>query len=170
VLSDLFGRQRGENGDALREGPPVHRGALLGLAFLFAAATIAGMPPSTGFLGKLMVLQSVRHAPETAAIWAIVLVTSFLMVVGCARAGSLVLWKVAGPQARASATAPRTGEWVALAALIGCSSLLAVLAEPAKQYVDATAAQLTAPSRYVQAVLGNTSGDLVRPLPAAGTR
>ena len=173
VISDLLGRSRGEQGDALREGPPLRHAAALGLAFLFAGATVAGVPPSTGFLGKLLVLGSVRDSAAAALIWAVVLVSSFLMLMSCVRAGSLVLWKVGDPLPRASATASgpgRPGEWCALAGLMACSAALIVFAGPAKDYADAAAAQLASPERYVRAVLGHARGDLVRPLPAAAPR
>ena len=52
LLTDLFGRSRDDMGDRLHPGPQIRRAALFGLAFLFGGATVAGVPPSTGFLGK----------------------------------------------------------------------------------------------------------------------
>jgi multicomponent K+:H+ antiporter subunit D len=49
------------------------------------------MPPLSGFLGKLLILDAWRD--QAFAIWPAVLVSSFLMLLGLARAGSLLFWK-----------------------------------------------------------------------------
>lgn len=168
LLIDLLGRSRGDVGDLLHPATQIRRGTLFGIAFLFGGATIAGVPPSSGFFGKLMVLQSANQATAVVPIWTVVLVTSVLMLVGCVRAGSIVFWNVAELQPRKQAHSPRGGEWMALAALGTCSLLLVLCAAPIKRYVDKTAAQLTSPAAYVEAVLGFQQGGLVRPHPAGG--
>ena len=170
LLTDLFGRSRDDMGDRLHPGPQIRRAALFGLAFLFGGATVAGVPPSSGFLGKLMVLQSAKDATALAPIWTVIVVTSVLMLVACARAGSIVLWNVSEPQPREQAHSPREGEWVALAALAGCSLLLVLFAAPVKRYLDETAVQLISSATYVEAVLGPQRDGLVRPHPARGVQ
>ena len=164
VLCDLLGRQRGAAGDAFSAGPTVQRAAVLGLAFLFAGATVAGLPPSTGFLGKVMILRSVMDTAHAPLIWTVILVTSLAMVVGCARAGSALLWKTAEGPAATPGAAPRPGEWSALALLAVASALLIVYAAPAIEYAQATADQLAAPGGYVEAVLGRDRSGLLTPL------
>jgi multicomponent K+:H+ antiporter subunit D len=149
-------------GDSLHPGPPLRHAALIGLAFLFGGATVAGVPPFSGFLGKLMVLQSTRDGMAVAAVWSVILVTSVLTLIGCSRAGSILLWNVTEPQSSGQKQPPRAGEWMALAALVGCSLLLVVFAAPITRYTDETAAQLIAPSAYIDAVLGPPRDDLIR--------
>lgn len=62
----------------------------MGALFLIAALALAGMPPLSGFVGKLLILDAWQD--HMLQVWAAVLVTSFLMILGFARAGSL-LWK-----------------------------------------------------------------------------
>ena len=140
------------------------------LGFGVGGPTGAGVPPSTGFLGKLMVLQSAKDATAVAPIWTVIVVTSVLMLAGCARAGSIVLWNVTEPQPREQAHSPRGGEWMALAALAGCSLLLILFAAPVKRYLDETAVQLISPAGYVEAVLGPQQDGLVRPHTVRGAR
>lgn len=170
LLTDLLGRSRGDIGDSLHPGPKIHRAALLGLAFLFGGATVAGVPPSSGFLGKLMVLQSATDTAAVAPIWTVVVATSALILIGCARAGSIVFWNVVEPRSPMQAPPPRGGEWMALATLSACSLLLVLCAAPIKRYVDRTAAQLTSPGVYVEAVLGPAQEGLIRPPRAGGSR
>jgi multicomponent K+:H+ antiporter subunit D len=163
LLGDLLGRGRGDMSDQIHPGPQIRRATALGLAFLFAGATVAGVPPLSGFLGKFMVLQSAKDALAVVPIWTVIATTSVLMLVGCTRAGSIVLWNVTDPLPSAPAHAPRVGELTALAALGACSLLLVLFAAPITRYTDETAAQLLSPASYIEAVLGSQRDGLVRP-------
>jgi multicomponent K+:H+ antiporter subunit D len=162
LVTDLLGRSRGGTGDSLQPGPPPRSAALHGLAFLVAGATVAGLPPFSGFIGKLMVLQSAKDAIAVGAIWTVILITSVLTLIGCSRAGSILLWNVTDPLPTAPEHSPRAGEWAALAGLAGCSLLLVVLCGPITHYTDETAAQLISPAAYIKAVLGPPRDDLIR--------
>lgn len=168
LVTDLLGRSRGAMGDQLHPGLPLRQATPLGLAFLFGGVTVAGVPPSSGFLGKLMVLQSTHDGTAVATVWTVILVTSVFTLIGCARAGSLLLWSATDPQASGQAASPRAGEWTALAMLVGASLLLVLFAAPITGYTDETAAQLTAPAAYLDAVLGPLREGLIRPYPETG--
>ena len=93
LLADLVARRRGGAGDRLVAAPPFGQLDLLaGLFFLAAIATI-GLPPLSGFIGKLLVLETVTQSPAWPWLWAVVLVGSLLAMIGFARAGSVVFWK-----------------------------------------------------------------------------
>jgi multicomponent K+:H+ antiporter subunit D len=166
LVTDLLGRSRGGMGDSLHPGPPLRRPGLLGCAFLFGGATVAGVPPFSGFLGKLMVLQSTKDGMAVAVVWTVILITSVLTLIGCSRAGSILLWNVTEPLPSEPGHPPRAGEWTALALLAGCSLLLVVFSAPITRYTDKTAAQLISPAAYIEAVLGAPRGDLIRSYPA----
>ena len=61
---------------------------------LLGAASVAGLPPLPGFLGKLMILESAALTPAHAWVWGVVLVTSIMTLIGLARAGSILFWNV----------------------------------------------------------------------------
>jgi multicomponent K+:H+ antiporter subunit D len=164
LLVELIALQRGDAEDKLRPGIPVAQPILLGLMTVLAAASVAGLPPLPGFLGKLMILQSASSSPAHIWVWAVVLGSGFLTLIGLARAGSTLFWNVLPePQppvepvsSNASASSPR-----ALAAtlfLLALGLLLAVGASPMKRYTDAAAAQLADTSAYADAVLGPLGG------------
>jgi multicomponent K+:H+ antiporter subunit D len=163
LVSDLLARSRGAMGDQLHPGPPLRYAASLGLAFLFAGATVAGVPPSSGFLGKLMILQSTMDGIGAAVVWTVILVTSVLTLVTCSRAGSIVLWNYVEPDQSAYDRGPRAGEWMALAVLAGCSMFLVIFAAPVTRYTGEMGAQLISPGTYIEAVLGSGHDTLVRP-------
>ena len=61
---------------------------------------MAGLPPLSGFLGKLLILDAATRSDRVWWIWAAILVTLALAVVGFARAGSCVFWKTVRRQPR----------------------------------------------------------------------
>ncbi|MGD9726719.1 MAG: proton-conducting transporter membrane subunit, partial [Nitrospiraceae bacterium] len=162
LVGDLLGRSRGAMGDQLHPGPQFKQAVPLGLAFLFGGATVAGIPPSSGFVGKLMILQSTMDE-MMVVVWIVILVTSVLTLVTCSRAGSIVLWNYTEPDQPAHDRPARSGEWIALAVLAGCSIGLVVFAAPVTRYTGEVGAQLTTPRVYIDAVLGAAQEEFVRP-------
>lgn len=153
LLAELVGRQRSSAGDRLRAGHALLQPAALGLAFLVAAAMAAGLPPLSGFVGKLLLLQASAGGARQAAVWATVLVTSLLTVLACARAGSILFWKQTAPHAAQDGEHVRANEALPLGLLLAAAMALVVLAAPVTRYINATAQQLLAPRSYVEAVL-----------------
>ncbi len=131
------------------------------VAFYFAAAiAMAGMPPLTGFLGKVFVLQAA--APEAGAplIWTVVLVTSLLLIVGFARMGSALFWKtapepVADPLDHDGADLALPGGLAATAAALPIAMLAAMTlaSGPVAEAMERTAMQLIDRPDYIRSVL-----------------
>ena len=67
---------------------------LLGGLFLLGAIAIVGLPPLSGFIGKLMILEASRGTDAAPWVWSIVLGMTLVMVLGFARAGSAVFWNI----------------------------------------------------------------------------
>jgi multicomponent K+:H+ antiporter subunit D len=158
LLADLIASARGRLRDRLQVAPPPVRAALLGGLFFLAAIAMAGLPPLSGFLGKLMILDATRTAASFAWTWTIVLATSLVVIIGFARAGSTLFWKAetmlaAGPAPVAGRVAPL----VAAGALIGGTALLSLFAGPITRQLDATAHQLLDTRGYIEACLGRAA-------------
>lgn len=151
LLADTIRRQRVMASDDLNVSEPVAQPALLGALFLIAAATITGLPPFSGFVGKLLILQAL-HAHEAAIwSWSVILIGSVLTVMFVARAGSFVFWKVGGePSGGACAPAPAIA---AIVLLLGANAALVVCGSFATEYARASAQQLSASQEYERAVL-----------------
>lgn len=155
LLADQISDRRGGAGGRLTTAPRFAQTGLLAGMFFLAAIAMAGMPPMTGFLGKLMVLDSARSSDSMATIWTIILVTSLISIVGFARAGSVIFWKSASlpePSEKAPAhpVMPIAAAGVLLAAMVG----LALFASPVTGYLESAAADLYSPSGYIRTVLG----------------
>ncbi len=157
LVVDLVAERR-RAGARIDPAAPFAQSGLIAALFFVAAIGVAGMPPLSGFLGKLLVMDAARPSDAMALIWATILVTSLVAVVGFARAGSTVFWRAEG---EATAAAPPPGAALPLTAtiaLLAALGLLAVLAGPVIAFLEATAAQLYAPGAYIDAVLGPRQG------------
>jgi multicomponent K+:H+ antiporter subunit D len=164
LLAERIAVQRGEAADRLAPGPPVAEPAILGAAFLVAAVAVAGMPPLSGFVGKVAILRATAGVAATPVLWAVLLATGLAAVVALARAGSLIFWNTGGgraaPAARAGASAHAP-----VALLLACGVALAVFGAPVKRYTDAAARQLVDWRLYAPAVLRESGPDTARPFP-----
>ncbi|MDO9280212.1 MAG: monovalent cation/H+ antiporter subunit D [Polaromonas sp.] len=175
LLVELIASQRGDTQDRLQPAVAVAQPVTLGLMTLFAAASVVGLPPLPGFLGKLMMLQSASSSSAQVWVWSVVLGVGFLTLIGLARAGSMVFWNVLPESPSAGAPiasgAPKTTSLsprmlTSTIVLLALGLMLAVAASPLKRYTDAAAAQLADHAAYADAVLGplgGTAAETTRP-------
>ncbi|MFN3545213.1 MAG: monovalent cation/H+ antiporter subunit D [Thiobacillus sp.] len=152
LLADSIARARGELADRFESGPAMPRARLVGGLFFVAAIAVAGLPPLSGFLGKFMLLQAALASPLMPWVWGVVLATGLIGVIALARSGSLLFYRTHTPHGELAAPTN-----AALAPVVGLLALvvgLVVAAGPVSNFTAATAAQLTAPQTYIDAVLG----------------
>lgn len=158
LLVDLIARRRGDHDGNLSAGPRFAGSERLSLLFLLSAMAITGLPPLSGFIGKLLILRATIDAPAMPWIWGTILGTTLIAVLGFARAGSLLFWKSAAftgqPAHGALATPPGLLELLPVLWLLALLGALTAGAGTATAYGEALAAQLFAPTDYVEAVLG----------------
>ncbi len=163
LIADLVVSRRGT--DVLSAMPPTMQNGLFAALFFAAAIGMAGMPPLSGFLGKLLVLDALRSPGAMAWAWTAILVGSLLTIVGFAKAGSALFWKSTSiPQADPDTDDPgKTGgpgpapatalevapTMLAIATLVA----LAAFAGPVATYLEDTAMQLLDRAQYIAAVL-----------------
>lgn len=145
MIAALAARQRGDAGDDLLALGPAPD-CFTALACLLAAIAAAGLPPLSGFIGKFLLLQAIPPA-QTAWVWTALLSGSLLSIIGLARAGTRLFWRVGpSPRVREPLWQPRRGETAAVALLLAYGLALTLGAGPALRYAEATAAQLLTPA------------------------
>jgi multicomponent K+:H+ antiporter subunit D len=160
LVVDLIAQRRAGHGDAITLAPRFRQIEVLSGLFLLAAIAVVGLPPLSGFVGKLLILDGVRATPAAVWIWAVILTTTLVGVLAFARAGSLIFWKSAAVEGEITLRALRgtRGGVAAAAGLLLALAILTVLSGPITAYTAAAARQLFQPADYIEAVLGPQSG------------
>ncbi|WP_166361671.1 monovalent cation/H+ antiporter subunit D [Pseudomonas akapageensis] len=141
--------------------------AFLGLSFIACTLLIVGMPPLSGFIGKLSLISALFNPqglgvapaqPLPLAGWillVLLILSGLASLIAMVRVGIQRFWT---PQERPSPLL-HNYECVPIIALIGLCVLLTLRAEPLLRYTADTAASLGDPQQYVMSVLGT------RPVP-----
>ena len=117
--------------------------------------SLAGVPPLSGFLGKLAILQGTFAA---GAYWVggLVLVVGLLTLLSMARVWADTFWRPADAGTE-DMTVPGTPYLVAIGALSLLTLAITIGAEPLFDLTSRSAAQLLNRDDYVRAVLGGTN-------------
>ena len=161
LLIDVIRSRRGAAEMSFVDAPPLAGGALVAGMFFVAAIAMTGLPPLSGFLGKLLILDAARSADLMWWVWGVILVGSLIAVVGFSRAGSQIFWKAhqSTPEPAEGDEVPVVAEGQGVLPMVAIGGLLALLvaltvaAGPMTRVLNATAAQLFNPERYLAVVL-----------------
>lgn len=152
LLVDLLATQRQGAEDRIVPGPAVTQVLPLAVLFFIGAVAIAGLPPLSGAVGKLMILGAALDHPMAGYLWVVILAGTLLLIVKLSRTGSLLFWNVDAGVAKAPSSG-RVGI-VAPAALLSAAPLLVLFGGPVTTYAHHAAEQLLSPETYIRAVLG----------------
>ncbi len=129
--------------------------ALLGIAFVCCTLLVAGLPPLSGFVGKLLMLSALLGppgAPVSLAAWVflgLLMLSGLFALIALSRTGIRFFWT---PVDRA-APLLRVAELSPIVMLLGVCVLMTLHAEGLFQYARATAQLLYQPQGYIEAVL-----------------
>lgn len=130
----------------------------LAVLFLVPALSLAGMPPLSGFFAKFIVIRAGIEA-EAYGVTAIALLVGLLTLYSMVKIWSEVFWKAApGDDAAESySTVGQRELWLMSLPAVGlalCTLFLGLNAGPLYALAEASAGELMAPERYIEAVLG----------------
>ncbi|WP_207283006.1 monovalent cation/H+ antiporter subunit D [Pseudomonas sp. FW300-N2F2] len=135
--------------------------AFLGLSFIFCALLIIGMPPLSGFIGKLSLLSALLNpqgleasagTPVSNQAWgllALLILSGLASLIAFSRLGIQRFWT---PQERPSPLL-RPFECLPIVVLLGLGIALTFKAEPLLRYTQSAADALNNPEHYVMSVL-----------------
>jgi multicomponent Na+:H+ antiporter subunit D len=130
----------------------------LALLFLIPALSLAGLPPLSGFWGKLILVQAGLELKQYLIV-AVSLGVSMLTLYSMIKIWNEVFWKAAPEKlAVAAPVKVQALNWffhlAPIVVLAVFTILIGLVAEPFLQLAHQAAAQLLDPSQYIQTVLG----------------
>jgi multicomponent Na+:H+ antiporter subunit D len=121
-----------------------------GVLFLIGSLGLAGIPPTNGFISKMMLFHSGIDAAEFGALL-LMAIGSLLTLVYTNRAFIRIWWQ---KPPRSTGAKPKGDHLLAPAILIVLVLILGLWAEPLVQVARETSLWLDSPGLYIQAVLG----------------
>jgi multicomponent Na+:H+ antiporter subunit D len=145
--------RRGGTTSLARLGSLARLAPFLAILFFVPAMNLAGIPPFSGFLGKVGLVEAAVADGSVAAAVLVAggLLTSLLTLYAIAKAWNKAFWQEA-PAPLADRGMP-VGMLAATGALVVVGLALTAAAGPLYRYTDATATDLRAQTPYVSAVL-----------------
>ncbi|EOQ75114.1 monovalent cation/H+ antiporter subunit D [Acinetobacter lactucae] len=155
--------QRGDFKDHLKVAPRIKQEKAAMLTYFLIAMMLAGLPPFSGFLGKVFILQATVEASYQGWIIGIVLVVSLLSIIALTRVGFILFWRATPPEedpiqpayilyrALPERAPPRNDQviYLLLAGLIA----YVVFAAPIQHYTLSTAEQIQDHALYQHSIL-----------------
>lgn len=155
--------QRGDFKDHLKVAPRIKQEKAAMLTYFLIAMMLAGLPPFSGFLGKVFILQATVEASYQGWIIGVVLVVSLLSIIALTRVGFILFWRASPPEedpihpayilyrALPEHAPPRNDQviYILLAGLIA----YVVFAAPIQHYTLNTAEQIQDHALYQHSIL-----------------
>lgn len=140
-----------------RVGGLIHRSGPLAVLFLLPALSLAGLPPFSGFLGKLSL---VREGFDTGqyVVTGVAIVVSLFTLVSMTKIWTGLFWgevEPAAPPDDAGILRRHPLMSASTVVLVAGTLIVALLAGPIYDYCEAAARQLSDASRYIEAVMGS---------------
>lgn len=154
LLADAIAEQRGKASDRFVRSRRMCQSFPLGIAFGLAAVSMIGLPPFSGFLGKVLILQTAVEPTQIAWAWSAILVASLLAVVAMSRGGSTLFWRISS-EPNVCELMPNI-KMVAIFFLLAMSPLLVIFAGPVTEYTAETANQIYQQAQTPQMLLPST--------------
>lgn len=163
LLSGWITSQRGEFKDHFKNAPRMKQNTLLSICFFIIALMMAGLPPFSGFFGKIFILQASSTSPYQLVIIITILIVSLLSIIAFTRVGFILFWRSTAPEidpkeqafeayANLPTQSPARNDktiYIMLSGLV----LYVVFANPIMQYLEQTSAQLKNGQLYHDTVL-----------------
>ena len=163
LLCGWITSQRGAYKDHLKIAPKMKQNTLVSMCFFIIALMMAGLPPFSGFLGKVFILQATTDSPYQLLIIIVILMVSLLSILAFTRAGLILFWRATSPEdnpqekafaeyQQLPAIAPFRNDisiyvfFIALVLYVAC-------ANPILHYIQQTSVQLNDTTLYADGLL-----------------
>ncbi|MFC4698914.1 monovalent cation/H+ antiporter subunit D [Glaciecola siphonariae] len=142
LIADMIGEQRGKALDYFVIARKIKQQTLMGILFIVVAMAIAGLPPFSGFLGKLVILQSAAAGDHRLWVWSLILLSSLMTIIALSRAGTTLFWR--SPPGQDNDDTKNVSKWQLSGALLLliASPMLALFGASILNYTNQAAEQM----------------------------
>ena len=96
LVAGLILMQRGQAEDRFVRSRPLLYPVFTGVLFAVTAMAMIGLPPFSGFLGKVFILQAAVDSGDAIWVWPLVLVSGLAALIALSRAGTTLFWRTQG--------------------------------------------------------------------------
>ncbi|MBN2965566.1 monovalent cation/H+ antiporter subunit D [Sulfurospirillum sp. T05] len=152
LLADNISNLREKYSDAIVQTPPFKKMIFAGSLFFAFAVGMAGMPPLSGFFGKMMILQGALESTNAGMVYFVVLLTGLFVIISLTRTGSLLFYDTDKEQSALTATV-KTSHFLPALFLLAMSVGLVLFANPISGFLNETATMLYDTKGYIELVL-----------------
>ncbi|EAQ30985.1 MULTISPECIES: monovalent cation/H+ antiporter subunit D [Idiomarina] len=157
LLADVMAFERGKTASRIVTGKRMANHNTYAVMFLIAAIAIIGLPPLSGFAGKLMILQAAPVSTSGFWLWGTMLLATLVMLIMMSRTGSKMIWHTL--QGKPNEQSAPIGKRVAIGMLLSLSLILTIFANPIRDYTDSVADELLDTQSYPTTVIAPSSGE-----------
>ncbi|WP_313660503.1 monovalent cation/H+ antiporter subunit D, partial [Acinetobacter variabilis] len=98
ILCGWITSQRGEFKDHFKIAPQMKQNKLVSIVYFIIALMMAGLPPFSGFFGKVFILQASGQSEHQMLIIFTVLLVSLLSILAFTRVGFILFWRSSRPE------------------------------------------------------------------------
>lgn len=155
--------QRGQFKDHFKTAPRMKQNTLVSIVYFLIALMMAGLPPFSGFLGKVFILQASSSSPYQLLIIITILLVSLLSIIAFTRVGFILFWRATTPEdnpkepayqeyVELPSTAPVRNDRTIYFFLTGLIAYV-VCAQPIVTYLQQTVQQLNQSDVYFEKIL-----------------
>ena len=155
--------QRGQFKDHFKTAPRMKQNTLVSIVYFLIALMMAGLPPFSGFLGKVFILQASSSSPYQLLIIITILLVSLLSIIAFTRVGFILFWRATTPEdnpkepayqeyVELPSTAPARNDRTIYFFLTGLIAYV-VCAQPIVTYLQQTVQQLNQSDAYFEKIL-----------------
>jgi multicomponent K+:H+ antiporter subunit D len=156
LLADQVSIQRGAAQDRFVVSKPMAQGPLLGVLYVICAIAAVGLPPLSGFIGKIYILLSVTEPAQQWWVWSFVLIASLMALIAFSRAGTSLFWHLSGNKPGTIKAAPK--QIIAISLLLFTTVLLTIFAGEVTSYTELAAADLFNSNHLIQQLISDGEG------------
>ena len=151
LLVDVIAKARPGYYDSLIKSPSFRGIVLVGSIYFAYAVAVAGMPPLSGFFGKMMILQQAMANPYYGVIFAVVLICGLFVIISLVRSGVTLFYDLDYTKQMENSLVKK--DFISVIYFMILLVSLVLFADPISNYTTSTALMLQDSSKYIIEVL-----------------